>query len=34
MDIAALAKYLGEWLKELINTFLEAKDWLAINFGA
>ena len=30
----AIAEYLGAWLKELIKTIMEAKDWLSINFGA
>ena len=29
----AIAEYLGAWLKELIHTFMEAMDWLEINFG-
>lgn len=29
----AIAEYLGAWLKELIKTFMEAMDWLEINFG-
>ena len=33
MDIGALAEFLGAWLKELIKTFMEAMDWLSINFG-
>lgn len=33
MEIGALAEYLGAWLKELIKTFMEAMDWLEINFG-
>ena len=33
MDLGNLAEFLGAWLKELIKTFMEAMDWLEINFG-
>ncbi len=33
MDVAKLAEYLGEWLKELIKTIMEAFDFLKVNFG-
>lgn len=28
MNVEALIAYLGEWLKELIKTIVEAFDWL------
>lgn len=34
MDVAKLAEYLGEWLKELIKTIMEAFDFLKVNFGS
>lgn len=33
MDVGKLAEYLGEWLKELIKTIMEAFDFLKVNFG-
>ena len=33
MDKAAgIIKYLGDWLKVLINTIIEAADFLKVNF--
>ena len=34
MNVEALVTYLAEWAKVLVDTIMEAMDWLKINFGA
>ena len=34
MNVEKLVDYLAAWAKVLIDTIMEAMDWLQINFGA